>query len=115
MSFNFSTIISTHYLLDKGVGWFHIEDSKFEVKPGDLVFYPEGVQHGFLMSIKRVILSTYGPPFDRKYLNNVSFLANIRWKTKGRDLSKEDFAARNILFWFLVLPLNVTFNSEFER
>lgn len=52
------------YILE-GEGWAHIGDKKFKVKPGDLVYCPAGVEHGFFMPVKGVRLSIYGPPFDR--------------------------------------------------
>jgi quercetin dioxygenase-like cupin family protein len=53
------------YILE-GEGWCYIGDKKFEVKPGYLVYCPAGVKHGFLMPVKGVRLSIYGPPFDRE-------------------------------------------------
>ena len=52
------------YILE-GSGWAHIGEKRFEVKPGDLVYCPAGIDHGFFMPVKGVRLSIYGPPFDR--------------------------------------------------
>ena len=54
------------YLLE-GEGWVYIGDEKFEVRAGDLVYCPAGVQHGFFIPTKGVRLSIYGPPFDREH------------------------------------------------
>jgi quercetin dioxygenase-like cupin family protein len=51
------------YVLE-GEGWAYIGDKKIGVKPGDLVYCPAGVEHGFFMPVKGVRLSIYGPPFD---------------------------------------------------
>jgi len=53
------------YVLE-GEGWAYIGDKKFEAKPGDLVYCPAGVEHGFFMPVKGVRLSLYGPTFDRE-------------------------------------------------
>jgi quercetin dioxygenase-like cupin family protein len=52
------------YILE-GEGWAYIGDKKLDVKAGDLVYCPAGVEHGFFMPVKGVRLSIYGPPFDR--------------------------------------------------
>jgi quercetin dioxygenase-like cupin family protein len=52
------------YILE-GSGWAYIGEKKVEVKPGDLVYCPAGVDHGFFMPAKGIRLSIYGPPFDR--------------------------------------------------
>ncbi len=52
------------YILE-GSGWAYIGEKRLEVKPGDLVYCPAGVDHGFFMPVKGVRLSIYGPPFDR--------------------------------------------------
>ena len=51
------------YILE-GSGWAYIGEKKLEVKPGDLVYCPTGVDHGFFIPVKGVRLSIYGPPFD---------------------------------------------------
>ena len=58
------------YILE-GEGWAYIGGKKFEVKAGDLVYCPVGVEHGFFMPVKGVRLSIYGPPFDRKHPDRV--------------------------------------------
>ena len=49
----------------EGEGWPYIRDKKLEVKAGDLVYCPVGMEHGFFMPTKGVRLSIYAPPFDR--------------------------------------------------
>jgi len=55
----------------QGEGWAYIGGKKFEVKAGDLVYCPTGVQHGFFMPVKGVRLSIYGPLFDREHPDRV--------------------------------------------
>ena len=59
------------YIL-KGKGEAYIGGKKFEVKAGDLVYCPVGVEHGFSMSVKGVRLSIFGPPFDRMHPDRVA-------------------------------------------
>ena len=65
------------YILE-GSGQAYIGDKKFEVKVGDLVYCPAGVAHGFLMPVKGVRLSIYGPQFDHEHPDRVV--------PKGKDL-----------------------------
>lgn len=58
------------YILE-GEGWAYIGGEKFEVKAGDFVYCPVGVQHGFFMPVKGVRLSIYGPPFHRAHPDRV--------------------------------------------
>jgi len=58
------------YVLE-GEGWSYVNGKKFEVKPGDFVYGPAGVEHGFFMPVKGVRLSVYGPPFDRNQPDRV--------------------------------------------
>ena len=58
------------YVLE-GEGWAYVDGKKFAVKPGDLVYGPAGVEHGFFMPVKGVRLSVYGPPFDRNQPDRV--------------------------------------------
>jgi len=52
-------------------GWAYIGDKKLEVKAGDLVYCPAGVEHGFFMPVKGVRLSIYGPTFDFEHPDRV--------------------------------------------
>jgi len=58
------------YVLE-GEGWAYIGDKKLEVKAGDLVYCPVGMEHGFFMPTKGVRLSIYAPPFDRVHPDRV--------------------------------------------
>ena len=58
------------YILE-GEGWAYIGDKKLEVKAGDLVYCPVGMEHGFFMPTKGVRLSIYAPPFDRVHPDRV--------------------------------------------
>lgn len=48
----------------EGEGWAYVEGNKFPVKPGNLVYGPAGVEHGFYMPVRGVRLSMYAPTFD---------------------------------------------------
>jgi len=58
------------YVLE-GEGWAYIGGKKLEVKAGDLVYCPVGIEHGFFMPTKGVRLSIYAPPFDRVHPDRV--------------------------------------------
>jgi quercetin dioxygenase-like cupin family protein len=58
------------YILE-GEGWAYIGGNRFEVKRGDLVYCPAGVEHGFFMPVKGVRLSIYGPSFDREHPDRI--------------------------------------------
>lgn len=51
------------YVLE-GEGWAYVGDKKIAVKPGDFVYCPAGVIHGFFMPVEGKRLSIYGPTFD---------------------------------------------------
>lgn len=55
----------------KGEGWVYVREEKFKVKPGDFVFCPAGVKHGFFMRVKGIRLSIYSPPFDREHPDRI--------------------------------------------
>ena len=48
----------------EGEGWAYVGGNKFPVKPGNLVYGPAGVEHGFYMPVRGVRLSMYAPTFD---------------------------------------------------
>ena len=58
------------YLLE-GAGWAYIAGKKHDVKPGDLVYGPAGIEHGFYIPDKGVRLSFYGPAFDRLHPDRI--------------------------------------------
>jgi quercetin dioxygenase-like cupin family protein len=48
----------------EGEGWAYVGDNKFPVKPGDFVYGPAGIEHGFHMPVTGIRLSMYAPTFD---------------------------------------------------
>lgn len=51
------------YVLE-GEGWAYVGEEKMAVKPGDFIYCPAGIEHGFFMPVKGSRLSIYGPTFD---------------------------------------------------
>jgi len=58
------------YVLE-GEGWAYVGGKEYKVRPGDLVYGPAGVEHGFFIPGKGVRLSFYGPPFDRVHPDRI--------------------------------------------
>jgi quercetin dioxygenase-like cupin family protein len=58
------------YILE-GEGLAYVGEKTFQVKPGDFVYCPAGVKHGFFMRVKGLRLSIYGPPFDTEHSDRI--------------------------------------------
>ena len=53
-------------VVHSGEGTMRLGDEQFRVRPGDVIFIPEGTRHGFTPSEGGVatVVSVFAPPFD---------------------------------------------------